>query len=63
MAFTFSAPNGHHLRFARTQREAGLEWCDWEGRLEPLRPLYRDVVIVAIGILAAIAIAFGFSLI
>lgn len=33
------------LRFARTQREAGIEHLEWEGRIKPLRPLSHDVVV------------------
>jgi hypothetical protein len=40
-------------RFARTQREAGIETLEWEGRLRPLRPwLYWLAVGVCCEILA-----------
>ena len=58
MAITITASNGQYLnhhtfRFARTQKEAGLEWFDWEHRLKPLRPLSHDL---ALGVTAAVAI-------
>jgi len=62
MAISIRASNGHYLnhhtfRFARTQREAGLEWFAWEGRL---RPLSRDIAIG--GVITAAAIVLGFTL-
>jgi hypothetical protein len=65
MSSTVSASSGHYsnrhtLRFSRTQREAGLEWFDWENRL---RPLSHDIANIAIGVIAAAAIVLGFSLI
>src|ERR1022692_2951827 len=49
--------NHHTFRFARTQREAGLEWFDWEHRLKPLRPLSHDIAISVVAV-AAIVMAF-----
>jgi hypothetical protein len=42
------------FRIARTQREAGIEHFDWEGRIRPLRSLSYDMglglgVVMAIG--------------
>jgi hypothetical protein len=49
--------NHHTFRFARTQKEVGLEWFDWEHRLKPLRPLSHDLALGAMAI-AAIVTAF-----
>ena len=62
MAITVTALSGQHLnphafRFSRTQREAGLEWFSWEGRLRPQRPLFHDIVIGGLLAIAAIAAA------
>lgn len=34
-------------RFARTQREAGIENLEWEGRIKPMRPLLFWLAVVA----------------
>jgi hypothetical protein len=31
------------FRFARNQREAGIEHLQWEERIKPLRPLSHDI--------------------
>ena len=39
--------NPRDYRFARTQREAGIESLGWEGRIKPMRPwLYWIIVAV-----------------
>jgi hypothetical protein len=41
------------LRFARNQREAGIEHLEWESRIRPLRPLVYDVAL-ATGLVMAV---------
>jgi hypothetical protein len=41
------------LRFARNQREAGIEHLEWENRIRPLRPLVYDVAL-ATGLVMAV---------
>jgi len=45
------------LRFARTQREAGIEHLEWEDRIKPLRPLSHDVML-GLGLVATAAACF-----
>jgi hypothetical protein len=50
MSTQIAALSGEYLdpksfRFARTQREAGIEHLEWEDRMKPLRPLSHDVVL------------------
>jgi hypothetical protein len=33
------------FRYARTQREAGIEYMQWGERMKPLRPIYQDVLL------------------
>jgi hypothetical protein len=33
-----------HARAARTQRDAGIEFKEWEGRLAPIRPWASDIL-------------------
>ena len=47
--------NPNIFRFARTQRDAGIELFDWECRLKPLRSISQDI---GVGIGAA-ALAAG----
>jgi hypothetical protein len=42
------------LRFARNQREAGIEHLEWEGRMRPLRPIFYDVALAS-----GLVLAFG----
>ena len=42
------------LRFARNQREAGIEHLEWEERIRPLRPIAYDI---ALGLSVASAVA------
>lgn len=31
------------FRMSRSQREAGIDWRDWESRMKPLRPLWHEI--------------------
>jgi hypothetical protein len=44
------------LRFARNQVEAGISHLPWEGRLQPLRPISRDIA-VALSFVSTMAAA------
>ena len=62
MHSAITALNGEYLdlrtfRYARNQRDAGIEHMEWEERMKPLRPLAYDVAIGA-GALAAALTAF-----
>ena len=46
------------MRFARNQREAGIEHLEWEGRIRPLRPIMNDVMLAS-GLLFAVVTAVG----
>jgi len=59
MTTHIAALNGPYLnpnmfRFARTQRDAGIELFDWECRLKPLRSISQDI---GVGIGAAALVA------
>ena len=47
------------MRFARNQREAGIENLEWEGRMRPLRPLMPDVALAS-GLVFAFVTAVSF---
>ncbi|HTQ12508.1 MAG TPA: hypothetical protein VMH86_01430 [Rhizomicrobium sp.] len=65
MSNVISALSGEYLdsrtfRYARNQRDAGIEHLPWETRLPPMRPLVTDVAIgVAVVIAAVAAILLG----
>jgi|HubBroStandDraft_1064217.scaffolds.fasta_scaffold422451_2 hypothetical protein len=42
------------LRFARNQREAGIEHLEWEERIRPLRPIAYDIAL-GLGVASAVA--------
>jgi len=44
-------------RFHRTQREAGIEHHEWEGRIKPVRPVWFFVISAACWAILALAIA------
>jgi hypothetical protein len=44
------------LRFSRNQVEAGISHLPWEERLQPLRPISRDVAF-ALGFVSTMAVA------
>jgi hypothetical protein len=48
------------LRFARNQREAGIEHLEWEDRIKPFRPIAYDVVL-GISVVSAVAAACVFG--
>jgi hypothetical protein len=48
------------LRFARTQREAGIEHLEWEDRIKPLRPIAYDIAL-GLGVVSAVAAACVFA--
>jgi hypothetical protein len=59
MSSPITALRGEYLdpsafRFARNQREAGIEHLEWEGRIKPLRPICNDIVLALGGFLVAI---------
>jgi hypothetical protein len=56
MGSQYVDPNA--LRFARNQREAGIEHLEWEGRIRPLRPIFYDVVLAG-GIMIGLSVALG----
>lgn len=50
-------PNDY--RFARTQREAGIEELEWEDRITPMRPLIFWLIVTAcwaipVGVIASV---------
>ncbi|MGH6872662.1 MAG: hypothetical protein ACREHE_14265 [Rhizomicrobium sp.] len=60
MNTAISALSGEYLdnrafRYARNQRDAGIEYLEWEERLKPLRPLSIDIAIGAAAIAAGVA--------
>lgn len=60
MSTAITALSGEYLdtrtfRYARTQRDAGIEYQQWEDRLKPLRPLSIDIAIGAAAIAAGVA--------
>jgi hypothetical protein len=48
------------LRFARNQREAGIEHLQWEDRIKPLRPIAYDIAL-GLGVVSAVAAACVFA--
>jgi hypothetical protein len=48
------------LRFARNQREAGIEHLEWEDRIKPLRPIAYDIAL-GLGVVSAVAAACVFA--
>jgi hypothetical protein len=54
MGSQYLDPN--ELRFARNQREAGIEHLEWEERIRPLRPISYDVVLASGLIFAILAL-------
>jgi hypothetical protein len=48
------------LRFARTQREAGIDHLEWEERIKPLRPIAYDIAL-GLGVVSAVAMACVFA--
>ena len=60
MTTAITALSGEYLdtrtfRYARTQRDAGIEYQPWEERLKPLRPLSVDIAIAAAAVIAGVA--------
>jgi hypothetical protein len=50
MNSAITALSGEYLdtrtfRYARNQRDAGIEHLQWEGRMKPLRPLSYDIAL------------------
>lgn len=61
--FAISGQADYRSRFARSQREAGLEFKPWAERLKPLRPWSKDLFDLA-GMVALVGILwFAFSLV
>jgi hypothetical protein len=63
MTTTICALSGEYLdtkafRFARNQRDAGIEHLEWESRLKPLRPWSHDIALGLGVAMAAAAAAF-----
>jgi len=50
----------NNLRFARNQREAGIEHLQWEDRIKPLRPIAYDIAL-GLGVVSAVAAACVFA--
>lgn len=50
----------NNLRFARNQREAGIEHLEWEQRIKPLRPIAYDVAL-GLSVVSAVAAACVFG--
>ena len=48
------------FRFARNQREAGIEHLEWEDRVRPMRPISYDVVLAS-GIIVALVVLCMFA--
>jgi len=48
------------LRFARNQREAGIEHLQWEDRIKPLRPIAYDIAL-GLSVVSAVAVACVFA--
>ena len=63
MTTAITALSGEYLdtkafRFARNQRDAGIEHLEWESRLKPLRPWSRDIAFGLGGVALVAAAAF-----
>jgi hypothetical protein len=50
----------NNLRFARNQREAGIEHLEWEKRIRPLRPIAHDIAL-GLGVVSAIVAVCAFG--
>jgi len=60
---TITALSGEYLdtrtfRYARNQRDAGIEHLQWESRMKPLRPLSYDIAIGAGALVLGMAAIF-----
>jgi hypothetical protein len=63
MNTAISALSGQYLdtrsfRYARNQRDAGIEHLQWEDRIKPLRPLSYDIALALGAVCAGITALF-----
>ena len=49
------------FRFARTQREAGIEHLEWEERIKPIRPIWAFAIAAGCWIVLGLGIAWTMS--